>query len=325
MSIENTPVDVPDDLDAFNDLFHGKTPEEAAPADDGPQGDPTDVDATPLEGTPVDDGIVDPEDDGLAETKEPVEKPKSKVEKRIEQLLEKERLANERAAAAEAKLREKEAEATKAAPAQKVEADTSKAPHYDDKNEDGTDKYPLGQFDPQYAEDRLEHTLATQLKAHKEALEAEREQESRQKAAAAAQEAWNAKLAPVQERNPDFQEKGQELIDSFVDLDPAYGEYLTNTIMSMEHGPDVLYHLASNIDEANRIVAMGPLGATLALGRIEAGFLVEQDKQTSPRKVTKAPTPPPVNKGAAVSVPDVPDDTEDLDAFEAKFFKGSRR
>lgn len=326
---DNPIVDVnTDDLDAFNDLFHGKA-SEAPPVDDGPQDDPEDADAS-LEDTQVEDqdGNVEPEDDGLAdegdsEEPETPEPKKTRAQERIEQLLEKERLARERADALEARLRKLEETGTEA-PKPAVKEPDDKAPHWDDKNEDGSDKYPLGQFDPQFAEDHIKYSVAKQLEATRANQEAEAERRAAAEAQAQAQAAWQEKLEPARERYPDFQEKGEQLLETFVDVDPAYGNYLESVIMSLDNGPDVLYYLASNTAEAKNIVQMGPMGATIALGRIDSGFAGSKPKEV-PVRQTKAPPPPPTNKGTNASLPEIPDDTEDLDAFEAKFFKKSRR
>lgn len=325
---DNPSVDVnTDDLDAFNDLFHGKATE-APPVDDDPQDDPVDEDAS-LEDTQdgnVQDGdTADIEDDGLAdEPDEPPAPKKTRAQERIEQLLEKERLAQERARAAEAEL-QRYKEAGKEADKAPEKAADKKAPHWDDKNEDGTDKYPLGQFDPQYAEDHIKFAVQEQLERTRAEQEAQAERRAAEEAQAQAQAEWQSKLEPARERYPDFQEKGERLLETFVDIDPAYGNYLESVIMSLPNGPDVLYYLASNTDEAANIVKSGPMVATVALGRIDAGF----GKSAEPTKVsarpTKAPPPPPTNKGTVAAVAEVADDTEDLDAFEAKFFKKSRR
>src|SRR3546814_4807298 len=96
----------------------------------------------------------------------------------------------------------------------------------------------------------------------------------------------------------DLKEKGEELIENFTDLDEAYGEYLSSTLMSMEYGPDVLYYLASNPEEAKKIVNSGPQKASIALGRLEARFMDEDKPQQKVRpKVSNAPEPPPTNRG----------------------------
>lgn len=310
------------DLDAFNDLFHGKTKE--APKDDGPDEDAVDkeTDDAPIEQEETQE--QDEDDANLAqedEDEDEAPKPKTRVEKRIEQLLEKARLAEERAAALEAKLNErKEPETPKPVPTKSDD----KAPRPDDKNEDGTDKYPLGQFDEAFQEDRFNYMMEKSLAEQKATLEQQAREAEARKAQETLNNAWNEKLEPARERYPDFQEKGEELLDTFSGLPQEYGEYLTATIMGMDYGPDVLYFLSNNLNEAQRIVKLGPQGATIALGRIEARFAVQNDdeEKTKPRpKVSKAPAPPPRNKGSNAALPEVPDDTDDLDAFSAKLFK----
>lgn len=314
-NIDNT------DLDAFNDLFHGKTPE-STPEDDGPKDneEKDDDPNAPIEHEETqtndeeDDTSLDTDDDGDKEKETP--KPKSRAEKRIEQLLERVRLAE---AEVESLKKAKEPEAPKPAPTKTVD---DKAPKPDDKNEDGTDKYPLGQFDEAFQEDRFNYMMEKSLAEQKAALEQQRQEHERHQAQEALAKEWTEKLEPARERYPDFQEKGEELLETFAGLDKQYGEYLTTTLMGMDHGPDVLYYLSNNIEEAENIVKLGPLGATIALGRIEARFLdTGEEKPTLRPKPSKAPPPPPRNKGSNAAVVEVPDDTDDLDAFAAKMFK----
>ena len=89
--------------------------------------------------------------------------------------------------------------------------------------------------------------------------------------------------------------------------------------MSMDHGPDVLYYLAENVDEAKEIFESGPQKATIALGRIESRYI--QSESTKRPRVSKAPSPPPTNKGSAGGSKTVRPDTDDLDSFEKTFFK----
>lgn len=305
------------DLDTFSDIFHGKTPEPKAKEEPV---DNADLEDQANEAAPVDE--TDIEDDDLADEPDKVEaKPqpkKNRAQERIEQLLEKERLANERAAVAEARLKDLEAKGKSKdeAPAPKED----KAPHWDDLNEDGSEKYPLGQFDPQFAEDHVRYLMDKRMAEAEAKMEQEREAQKTQAARDAAQKDWEAKLAPAQERYPDFSDKGADLVEalSTENLEPDYGDYLTNVILSMENGPDVLYYLGSHIEEAKNIVKMGPMGATIALGGINASF---SEKPKVVNRQSKAPPPPPTNKGNSAAVPEVADDTDDLEAFEAKFFK----
>ncbi len=311
MSTENTPV-APDtdDLDAFDDLLHGRSkPVEAAEGQASPDAvEEVNEEVDALE--PNDDTHDEDAEDDEQEP-EVKEDPKPKLtrsQKRINQLLEKNRLLEERVAAVEKSANPPEPKT--------VEAKTAPSP--EDRNEDGTDKYPLGEMDPSFIRDLTRFTLAEEREAFKADLAKEAEEAKASAAKAELVNAWTEQLVPAQERYPDFLEKGQELLDTFQDIDARYGEYLEATIMSMENGTDVLYYLASNPEEADQIIKSGPTKATIALGRISTRF----DKEETQPKIrpSKAPVPPPTNRGTSVSR-SVPDDTDDLDAFAKKLFK----
>jgi hypothetical protein len=185
----------------------------------------------------------------------------------------------------------------------------------------------MGDFDPNYIRDLANHAFdvrEAKAKAEAESRAAEEKQQREMDTAREQlQSEWQEKLGPAQERYPDFREKGEELIESFSDLEPAYGEYLTATLMSMDYGPDVLYYLSSNPEEAHQIVGLGPQKASIALGRLEARFADTDSETSTPkvsRKVSKAPSPPPRNRGATPSKASIAPDTDDLDAFEKLMF-----
>jgi hypothetical protein len=302
-----------EDLDAFSDMFHGVQKHELETEDkpvdvveDEPTDDPVDVEQPEDSDTP--DKVDEPEDDDPEEKPEPK---KSGLQKRIDKLLERERLANEKAAALEARLAEVEAKT-------KTPDTPAKAgPNPDDTNDDGTDKYPLGEFDPNYVRDLADFTIEQRL-AEREAKEAkERETRQAEEARAALHTQWTEKLAPVAETHEDFMDKVAELEDTFEGLDPTYSDYLAQTIKSLDHGPEVLYYFANNLDEAEKFVRMGPLKATLVLGEINAMFKGQTRKEP---KVSKAPPPPQLNKGSNTRTTHRAD-TDDLDAFSQMFFK----
>ena len=333
MSTENNTLveSVTDDLDSFSSDFFGQKKVEAEPAsseaneDEEQESDATLEDTSTSkedthegdDDTPSDEDDSDDGDDESDDNDKPKPK-KSRAQERIEELNRKyretERLVKE--------LQEKlDNQNKKPEPApNKVVEDTGPTP--DDRNEDGTDKYPLGEFDPNYIRDLTKHTLAEEKKAMDAKAEQSRAQEELDKQRAELQTGWQEKLGPAQERYPDFQEKGEQLLDTFSGINQDYGEYLAATLMSMDYGPDVLYYLASNPDEASKIVASGPTKATIALGRLESKFAsADEAKQKARPKVSQAPTPPPTNEGAAPVKTDIPDDTDDLDAFAKKLFK----
>ena len=340
MSTEQTPVEsVEDDLDIFSAEFFGQNevePEPASLEDDSSKYKDRDAKAKDTQNIEDDADLADEDDDSdegdgdgdevdEAPT-EPEPKPKkNRLQERINEVIAREKEAERKAARLEAEL-----EAIKSQLNPKTEKTTSTTkvvdtnrPNPDATNDDGSAKYPLGEFNPQYQADLVNY-LFEQKEKEAEAKSAQKTEEAKITAQREALESgWQEKLGPAQERYPDFMEKGQELVDSFDGIDQSYGEYLTATIMGMEYGPDVLYYLANNPDEAKKIVNSGATKATVALGRLEAKFAdAEQEKQKARPKISQAPTPPAHRtKGSAAAVIDVPDDTDDLDSFSKKFFK----
>jgi hypothetical protein len=316
-----------DNLDDFSALFSGKAnPLTEAPED---HDEPVDeVDALDSD-EPVDDLPVDdlPEPDA-----EPAPKPKKKTaQERIDELTAARRAAEreqetERNAriALENKLRELEARIPKEPEAPVAPVKKAEAPDPSSANEDGTAKYPLGEFDPAYIRDLTKYTIAEESANARAQEEAHKVEAERQQYVQTLNQNWNQKLVDIETTLPDFREKGQNLIGTFSGIDPQYGEFLSTTIMQMENGPEVLYHLANHIDEAQKIVAAGPVGAALALGRLEAKFV--KSAPTEPR-VSQAPRPAPSSNKGVSAGGSVRADTDDLDAFSEAFFspKGKRR
>lgn len=301
------------DLDQFSSDFFGEKKEEEAPAKAPAEED--DSDDAKKDDTHVEDDALAEEED---KEEEPAPKPKTRSEKRIEELNAKWRQEQREKEDLQRKLDELQSgQQNKDQKSTPVTADDGPTPN--DVKEDGTEKYPLGEFDPAYIRDLTRYTIAQERAEAKAALEAEAEQGKVTEAQAALVNDWNAKLPAAQEKYTDFTEKGQELVESFEDLDPAYGSYLTETLMSMEFGTDVLYYLANNPDEARDIVNSGARQATVRLGRLEAKFA--KASEPPERRVSNAPPPPPANKGLAQARMPVAGDTDSLDDFEKVFFK----
>lgn len=324
MSEDNTNVNH-DDLDTFSSDFFGQksdTPVETTTEKEVPKPEADKVEPT----SEPDDTGAEPEDaDAGTDPDEtaPVKK-KTRFQERIDELTAKAKEAERERDELREKLKGQNPE-PKPAP---VVPDLVE-PTPTDLNEDGTEKYELGEFDPKYIKDLTKFAL----KSEKAALEAESNRAAEVASMNAEKEAletnWAAKLPTAQERYPDFQERGEALIGTFSGINEAYGEYLGATIMGLDNGTDVLYYLANNIDEANAIVKAGPAKAAVLLGRIDAKFDEGETKETPPtRKVSNAPAPPPTNRGVSTARGTIADDTDDLDAFSSKLFDkryGKRR
>lgn len=316
---QDTPVvETEDNLDSFAEDFFSPAEDTTKPETEAPT-----EEANSEETVEETQEQADVEDEPT-----PEEKPqkRNRAQERINSLLEKNRLVEEERAALQRQIDELKSATQKSAPTTKTETkDTGPSP--DDTNEDGSDKYPLGAFDPSYIQARMEYSLevAEQKAEARRTEQAAKQTESEARAALEAE--WQSKLGPAQERYPDFAEKSEALAEHLGEIPPAYSEYLAATFMGMEFGPDVLYYLGEHPEEASRILSSGPTQATIALGRIEARFAQEANEPTRPSvKVSSAPPPPTgVLKGSTAVVPEVPGDTDDLDAFAAALFKKSNR
>jgi hypothetical protein len=334
MSTENIEIVEPTEtsLDDFAADFFGRKEAAPEPTNSEEVKEEQEESDAPSEDT-HDDGEVDtsaPDDDdetGEEEdsNKEEAPKPKkNRFQERIDELNGKFRETERKLNEALQKLAEKENETKKTEPTvQKTVEDDGPAPT--DTNEDGSEKYPLGEFDPAYIKDLMKYTLEKERDAQSKAFKEQQEERAKAEAREALQASWNEKLVPAQERYPDFQTKGQELLTSLDGLDEAYGDYLATTIMDMEFGPDVFYYLANNVDEAQKIIHSGAQKATIALGRLEAKFAAaNEEKEKARPKVSKAPPPPNhLNKGSAVVAPAIRGDEKDinLDDFARELFK----
>ncbi len=319
MADNNTPetlVDIDtDDLDAFNDILYGKESPDQTPE---PEETVEDEQATPEVDEDIeDDSLADDDSDNDELVKNLVPKKKKTAQERIKEVIARERQVERELEAAKAELERlkatKEPEPTTPA---KVEGGP---PTADDLLEDGSPKYQLGEFDPKFIADYTKFAVRQETaRIQEEQAEAARVQQA-QEARNALTADWQARLEEAQQRMPDFNDQTQNLVSAFSGLDPAYGEYLSETIMSLDSGPEILYYLSTHIDEARQIVNAGPRGATIALGRLEARLAVDEPEK-QPIKVSNAPTPPPINKGTTAKF-ETPDDTDDLNAFEKKFFR----
>lgn len=308
-----------DDLDAFTDLFTGKAQVKDEDTVEPDVVEPVSED----EDTEVEEQVTEdeaPDEDDDSEEK-PAEKPKkvNRVQERINELTARAREAERALAALQAAQAPKQDEPAKA-PTAPVAGPA--APDPDALNEDGSEKYPLGQFDPDYIRDMARHTIETEwAKKEQEAAEQSQRQQVEQ-ARAEIQNQWAERLQPALEQHEDFLDKTMELESAFDGLDPQYSDYLVQTIKALDHGPEVLYYFANNLEEAQKFVQSGPLNATLALGEINAMF--KGTTRKAEPKVSKAPPPPQVNKGSKTRVAVTPD-TDDLDAFSDLFFKKKGR
>lgn len=132
---------------------------------------------------------------------------------------------------------------------------------------------------------------------------------------------WQGKLTDAKSRHKDFDEVLTETGD--IEVSPA----IQQVVLESTIGGDLLYYLAANPEEAERLSKLAPLTAARELGAIEAtlskeieGKKAEATAPPNPKpKLTAAPPPiTPVRGSAPSSLPSTTDETlaGDYNAWE---------
>jgi hypothetical protein len=313
-----------DDLTTFENEFYEKVKEPEDTGNDTPA--ETDEPELPLEPEKPDEETPTESDDDPNEEPEE-EKPvkKKTFQDRINEVLEGRRKANEELESFKARYAELEAKVAQVAEpkttVREQEQGTS-PPKIDATDESGELVYPLGEYDPKFLEDMTSYQVEKRF-SELEARQREAAEISQREAVLIQlQNEWNQKVETVKAELPDIQEKSKdlELALSALEVDPQTAEYVASTIMTLGNGPEVLYYLATNLDEAAEVFTSNRVAATLMLGAIDADVRRTKARPTK-AKVSSAPEPPKALARGVGTVQEVPDDTDDLKAFEKKFFR----
>ncbi len=103
---------------------------------------------------------------------------------------------------------------------------------------------------------------------------------------------WTERRDAFADKTPGFADKTATYLDGV-----TAGTPIGDTLMESEVGPQVALYLATHPDEADRIARLAPLSAIRALGKLEAMFdspMTSASASAGPaaRTVTKAPAPP---------------------------------
>lgn len=146
-------------------------------------------------------------------------------------------------------------------------------------------------------------------KAAEEAeAKAKAEAETRKQKAA---EGWNDRVAEARKQFSDYDEVLEDAADIEVSAE------LESALL--EAGPAVIYHLAKNRDEAERIAKLPTASALREIGKIEAQLSAKPAKEPTPTpkpKTTSAPKPPPPLSGKSSAPRGLDDPDLSFDEFE---------
>ena len=130
-----------------------------------------------------------------------------------------------------------------------------------------------------------------------------------EKAAAAEQSTWSKREAAAAKAHPDY----RELVESTKVPQGPGVMAARQALLEDENGAEILYHLAKNPAELERIAALSPVRAVVEIGRLSASITAASAgaPENSKPKVSGAPKPPsPITHGTVKTADDVLD--EDL-------------
>lgn len=109
------------------------------------------------------------------------------------------------------------------------------------------------------------------------------------------QRAFQEKTQTHAQRVKDFSKKHSDFNEVLEEVDDVrVPGAIQELIIDSENGPEIMYELAKNRDELERICSLSPLSAAKAIGRIESRLSVSDDKKQNiitKKKVVHPPTP----------------------------------
>lgn len=280
-----------------------KKPKAQPPVDDADEGNDDDS----QEGADDDEGDADEGEENEEDGKQkPGKKPASERIRELNRLLKEERRRNREI---ESRIERIE----KGLPAEEKGDKPVEEKVAPDPND--LEKYPLGALDDRYIEDKLDF-LADKKAEEKLNRTLQRQQEEDQEA-----ESLRV-LTELRQKADTLTDKGTDLFEDFEEkvvtraMQGAFplSQETFEACSEAEHGAAILYALATDTKEAERVAALSPYQQMKYVAEKDAEKAGKRSKRT-----TQAGDPPSnVPRGSRGKF-EVADDTDDLDAFGKKF------
>lgn len=135
------------------------------------------------------------------------------------------------------------------------------------------------------------------------------------------------------EREKSFSEKTDDykkVITELMEAEPDVSATFENLLIESEHGPEILYTLAKDQDEFERINSLSPLALAREFGKLEAKLSTKPSSEKQEiKKITKAPKPiEPVGSASTGSLKKSIDDPNlpfaDYERMRREQMKGRR-
>lgn len=176
---------------------------------------------------------------------------------------------------------------------------------------------------------------ADDFETHAEYVEALTDWKVEQKAKALEEKQRKAALETEQQklqsahltRVKSFAEKTADFEEVIADVeDIPVSAAVQEIIVTSENGPELMYELAKNRAEFERISKLPPLAAAREIGRIETRIAAKASEKPEPKKLTKAPPPPkPVGGSKASTAKSIYDPDISFEEYERRRREAMRR
>lgn len=303
---EATMTEVNDDLAAFEASFNGTEP---APAPEPVVEAPVEPELEAEQEPEAAGAEAEPEGDAPEPKKD--DKSANRFTKQTKELRETQR-----------KLRELEEKLANLNPSAPVLTPDSQSDNNSTVEAPDPAKYQYGELDPQFIRDTARHEAKLLIEAA--AAEQVKQQDTQRREADAQRE-----VAALQEKAVKIEQAGSGKYSDFkevvIDAAQAGDWSLTKEMFELvaeaDAPADILYHLASNPDEAERVAGLPARQQALWFGRMDARFAAPPEKPA--RKATQAPAPITSTRGGsarpAVNLTNL-DDPAALAAMEKALF-----
>lgn len=128
-------------------------------------------------------------------------------------------------------------------------------------------------------------------------------------------------VADFQRRTAEVRAKHDDFDDVVAAADIPVGSPLGQALLTSEHGPAIMYQLASNPAELARLTRLPPLDAAREVGRLEAKLTSVAPSPVKPKSALRPPAPPTSVNGRSSSTRSL----DDLPLRDYKLAMRSRR
>lgn len=173
--------------------------------------------------------------------------------------------------------------------------------------------YTYGELDGDYIADLATHVADKRIAAATAENIRLRDAETASRAQAALETTKTAVFEKAAAKFADFQEV---VLDSIAADEWNLSKTLGDLVLASPVAPELLYHLATHQDEANKVFKKSPAEQGAYFGRLEAQLTKPAAKAAPEAKAPKIPAPVTQPRGAGGKFETSPD-TEDFSAFEA--------